>query len=109
MIGEDMGTIGENEEAEVEEEVNTSEARIRSLATPTTGTLGSGATALTTTHNGLADNSNRSNTIKKSRCRIHNTSFSSELTNGPNNIEYYITEGRKGLSETNTLAYWAYL
>jgi len=36
---------------------------------------------------------------------IHNTSFSSCLTNVPNMLECYTTLGRKGLSGTNTLVY----
>jgi hypothetical protein len=29
--------------------------------------------------------------------------------NGPNKLECYITLGCQGLSETNTVAYWAHL
>jgi hypothetical protein len=36
---------------------------------------------------------------------IHNTSFSSQLTNGPNKLECYITLGMEGFLERNTLAY----
>jgi hypothetical protein len=35
---------------------------------------------------------------------IHNTTFSSKLTNGPNTLECYITVGCKWLLGTNTLA-----
>ncbi len=38
---------------------------------------------------------------------VHNTSFSSELTNGPNKIEWYITLGLKCVQGTNTLVYLA--
>jgi hypothetical protein len=34
-----------------------------------------------------------------------NTSFSSKLINGPNNLKCYISFGWKGLPVTNTLAY----
>ncbi len=34
---------------------------------------------------------------------IHNTLFSSQLMNGPNKLECYITPGWKGLPGTNTL------
>ncbi len=40
---------------------------------------------------------------------INNTSFSSELTNGPNKLECYITLGLKGLEGTTPQAYWAHL
>jgi len=36
-------------------------------------------------------------------------SFSFQLTNGPIKLEYSITLGRKWLSGTNTLAYWAHV
>jgi hypothetical protein len=39
---------------------------------------------------------------------IHNTSFSPSLTNKPNKLERYITQGWKDLPGTNTLAYWAH-
>jgi hypothetical protein len=38
---------------------------------------------------------------------VHNTSFSSELSNGPNKIEWYITLGLKCVQGTNTLVYLA--
>jgi hypothetical protein len=38
---------------------------------------------------------------------IHNTSFSSQLMNGPDKLEYYITISGKGKPWTNTLASWA--
>jgi len=31
-----------------------------------------------------------------------------KLTNGPNKLEYCITQGWKGLPGANTLAYWAH-
>ncbi len=37
---------------------------------------------------------------------IHNNSFSSYLTNGPNKLECYISQGWNGLSGPNTLDYW---
>ncbi len=40
---------------------------------------------------------------------IRNTSFSSKRTNGPDMLECYITQGWKGLPETNTQTYWAHL
>jgi hypothetical protein len=39
---------------------------------------------------------------------IHNTSFSSQLMNGPNKLECYITQHWKGLPKTNSLAYLAH-
>ncbi len=45
---------------------------------------------------------------KPSNC-IHNTSFSSVLTNGPNKLKCYIKLGWKGLPVTNTLTYQACL
>ncbi len=41
--------------------------------------------------------------------RIHNTSFSLYISNGPNILEGCITLGQKGLARTNTLAYWTHL
>jgi hypothetical protein len=41
------------------------------------------------------------------RGRIHNFSFSSQLTNWPNKLDCYITVGWKFLSRTNSLAYWS--
>ncbi len=38
---------------------------------------------------------------------IHNTSFSSFLTNGSNKLERYITLSHKGFPVAKTLAYWA--
>jgi hypothetical protein len=38
--------------------------------------------------------------------RIHNTSFSLQLTNGPSKLECYIRLGLKDLPMTNTQAYW---
>jgi hypothetical protein len=43
----------------------------------------------------------------RSVSKIHNTSFSSELTNGPNKLECYIDLGWRGLLITNTLTYQA--
>jgi len=40
---------------------------------------------------------------------IHNTSFSSRLTNGPNKLECYIALRWKHLPIANTLASWAHL
>jgi hypothetical protein len=42
------------------------------------------------------------------RC-IHNTSFSSKLTNGSKKLEGHIAQGWKGLLGTNILAYWTHL
>ncbi len=39
---------------------------------------------------------------------IHNTSFSSELTDRPSNLEYYITLGWKGFPGTKIQAYWVH-
>ncbi len=39
---------------------------------------------------------------------IHNTSIYVYLMNGPSKLESYITLGWKGMSKTNTLAYWAH-
>ncbi len=41
---------------------------------------------------------------EKAQGGIHNTSFSLKLTNGPNNLECYITLGYNSLSGKNTLA-----
>jgi hypothetical protein len=40
---------------------------------------------------------------------MHNTSFSSQLMNGPNNLKCYNTLGWNGLPGTNTLAYSAHI
>ncbi len=40
---------------------------------------------------------------------IHNTSFSSYLTNGPNKLDRYITLTLKTLPGTNTFSYWVHL
>ncbi len=37
-----------------------------------------------------------------------NNSFSSYLTNGKDKLEYYITLGQKGFTDTNILAYSAH-
>ncbi len=37
--------------------------------------------------------------------RIHNALFSSQLSNGPNKLEFYITLGWKDMPGTNTIAY----
>ncbi len=42
------------------------------------------------------------------RMHTSNISFSLQLTNGPNKVECYITLGLKGLTGTNTQAYWAH-
>ncbi len=39
--------------------------------------------------------------------RIHNTTFSSWLTNRPNKLERYITLCQKDFPITNSLAYWS--
>jgi hypothetical protein len=38
---------------------------------------------------------------------IHNTPFSSHVTNGHNKLVCYVKMGWKGLPWPNTLAYWA--
>ncbi len=45
--------------------------------------------------------------ISKHRDHIHNTPFSSQLTNWPNKLECYITQDWKGLPMTNTLTHWS--
>ncbi len=46
--------------------------------------------------------------VGKARDCIHNTSLSSQLTNGLNKQECYITVAWKGLLGTSILAYWAH-
>ncbi len=45
-----------------------------------------------------------------SSCRIHNTLFSSEVTNGTNKLEYYNSQFTRlhGLARNNTLVYCAH-
>jgi hypothetical protein len=47
--------------------------------------------------------------ISYTKDRIFYTAYSSWLTNGPNELEYYNTFCSKGFLETNVLAYCAHL